>query len=165
MNCLDEYIGLDTDSGECESGLYVTELPGISTGNLEKISNPDGNAFKDCRKRAVQSFLNSFLVAMNDCWRLRDAKLAEDLICENKGILGVSLWYFVGAEIMLERQSSDRVNRFTTLSLKKIAELETYFRDKADFELREAVKLIDPNISEDNPVECAALITTVPPVI
>jgi hypothetical protein len=57
------------------------------------------------------------------------------------------LWYAIGAETMIERQGSDRLNRFTTIDRKKAFELQKFFEDRYDYELNNAVKSIDPNRS------------------
>lgn len=51
----------------------------------------------------------------------------DRVVCNNKELFTTALWYLLGAELMTERIFSDRVNRFTSVDLKKAHELKTYF--------------------------------------
>lgn len=51
----------------------------------------------------------------------------EGLVCVNKDLFSTALWYLLGAEMMVERINSPRINQFTTVDLKKAKELQEYF--------------------------------------
>jgi len=151
MNCLKDYIGISPSVGVVESNLYLTDLAGITLNNLEKIAEqkPEQEdfkaVFKDCEKRALMSFVGSFTASINECYHICDIDIINCLICENKKILGGALWYLIGAEYMIERIGSDRLNRFTTIDRKKAKEFQDFFAEKFAFELQNAVRSIDPN--------------------
>ena len=58
------------------------------------------------------------------------------LICNNKDLLTSSLLYCLGAEAMIYRQASDRLNKFTTIDAEKAAKLQEYFSQEFENELR-----------------------------
>ena len=178
LDCLKGLIGLSREVATSESGLYVVTLPGISLFNITKIADkteqintanePDPIVvFDECEDRAIGTFRNAFISAMSDCWHLADIDVAECLICENKKRLATALWWFVGHELMVERVSSDRLNRFTTIDRKKAAELRDDMFKRAEFELTNVTKGIDPNKSEcsEEPIRCSNIITKVLPII
>ena len=178
LSCLQNLIGLSSEVATSDSGLYVVELPGISLKNITKIADkhehvdalnePDPIAvFKDCEKRAIGRFRNAFIAAMSDCWHLNDLDVAECLICEHKFRLATSLWWYIGHELMVERVSSDRLNRFTTIDFEKAEELREEMFKTAEYELVNLVKGIDPNKSTcaKKLVRPANIITKVLPVI
>jgi hypothetical protein len=169
VNCLTGYIGISPAVGEVESNLYLTELSGITLNNLEGIAEkqkeqPNFEAvFHDCEKRAVLSFKASFTARINDCYHICDSGLVECLVCENRERLAPALWYAIGAEVMIERQGSDRLNRFTTIDRKKAGDLQSFFEERYAYELNNAVKSINPNesacVEPDVEVEHKALVT------
>jgi hypothetical protein len=153
MLCLKGYIGISPAVGEVESGLYLTELSGITLNNLEKIAEKQDEqtdyeaVFADCEKRAILSFKAAVMARINDCYHICDSALVECLICEERERLAPALWYAIGAETMIERQGSDRLNRFTTIDRKKAVDLQRFFEERYDYELNNAVKSINPNAS------------------
>jgi hypothetical protein len=66
-------------------------------------------------------------------------------VCAHRERLAPALWYAIGAEAMIERQGSERLNRFTTLDRKRAGELQRFFEERYDYELNNAVKSINPN--------------------
>jgi hypothetical protein len=176
LDCLKGMIGLSAQVATVPSGLYVVTLPGISLFNITKIAdrteqinaqnNPDPQVvFDECEQRAILSFRNAFIAAMSKCWHLNDLDVAECLICENKDRLITSLWWWVGHEVLNERVSSNRLNRFTTIDREKAIELRAEYYERANVELENLVKGIDPNSSncvpDDEPVRCSNTVTTV----
>jgi len=177
-DCLQNLIGLSPAVTTSESDLYVVTLPGISLFNITKIADkteqingsnePDPVVvYQECEQRAILTFRNAFIGAMSDCWHLNDLDVAECLICEYKRRLATALWWFIGHEIMVERVSSDRLNRFTTIDRKKAAEIRDEMFERAEYELKNLVRGIDPNNSDcaDEPVQTSNIISKVLPVI
>ena len=178
LDCLKNYVGLSREVAISESDLYVVTLPGISLHNITKIADrteqtdfdkkPDPTVvFSECEDRAIGTFRNAFIGAMSDCWHLADLDVAECLICEHKRRLATALQWFIGHELMVERASSDRLNRFTTIDRKKAEELRGEMFQRAEYELKNVAKGIDPNKSDcaEEPVPCANIITKVLPII
>ncbi|MDR1595288.1 MAG: hypothetical protein LBS43_12530 [Prevotellaceae bacterium] len=168
MDCLKGYIGISPTVGEVESNLYLTELSGITIDNLDKIAvSPEQPSFEavfhDCEKRAILSFKGAFTARINECFHICDSALIECLICEFRERLAPALWYAIGAEAMIERQGSDRLNRFTTIDRKKAGDLQKFFEERYEYELTNAVKSINPNhsacVAPDEEIEDRPLIT------
>lgn len=57
------------------------------------------------------------------------------LICNNKQLFTTAVWYLLGAEIALEVQYSNRLNRYTTIDKDKAVELEKYCMSEFNNEL------------------------------
>lgn len=75
------------------------------------------------------------------------------LICDNKDLFTNALWYLLGAELAIEVQFSNRLNRYTTIDIEKAKELETYFMSEFENEL--AIVLDGVSIStSDCCIEC-----------
>jgi len=173
LECLKGLIGLSAQVATCDSGLYVVDLPGISLSNIEKIADRKSGedvdpsvVFEQCERRALLSFRNAFIASMCDCWSI-DLDIAECLLCEYKSRLATALWWFVGYEILVERVSSDRLNRYTTMDRKKASELSAVFLERAETELKNLVRGLDPNKSScvEEHMHCAEFITKVTPII
>lgn len=54
----------------------------------------------------------------------------EKFILENIGLFDVALWYRIGVELMKERITSDRFNRWTTLTSERALELMKIYMDE-----------------------------------
>ena len=174
MNCLIGYIGLSPSVGVVESTLYLTGLQGITLNNLNKIAGKGQDdeldaegVFTECEKRAILSFRSAFTAEINECYHISDIDIIECLMCENKKKLAVALWYYIGAEVMIERQGSDRLNRFTTIDKKKAGDLQEFFERRGLFELQTAVRGLDVENSDciTRCVEYNETIKTVEPVL
>lgn len=152
MKCLFGYIGFDS-SVEAESGLYLTALPGITSDLLDGIremSQTKVNALSDIEKRSLLRFRTLFLNELNKCWNISDIDKAECLICANKPLLSVSLWYLMGAEMMAETIGSERTNRYTTVDMDKAESLRNEYMDVFFSELHTAVSGIDVSVCVEN---------------
>lgn len=66
----------------------------------------------------------------------------NNLACTNRSIMALPLWYLCGAEMMMERITSNRVN-FWTMDKKQAEELKAYF----DVSAENALKLVYNGIS------------------
>lgn len=80
------------------------------------------------------------------------------LICNNKQLFAIALQYFLGAELMVERQHSPRINKWTTVDLDKAKELEQRFLTDAENLLQQAIDGIDMDLS-DCCFECNSQVT------
>lgn len=54
----------------------------------------------------------------------------DEILCSNKEKFTECLWYLLGIELMTERLYSDRLNRYTTIDLKRAADLRTEFETR-----------------------------------
>lgn len=184
MDCLIGYIGLSSRIATCPSqqregevganmalsGLYVDTLPDISLELTEKTPEIDEEIielWQLVEKRGILKFRTLFISEVNRCHHVTDVKLAECLICDNKELLATSLWYLLGAELLLENLGSPRINRYTTLDRDKNKELRAELMDVFTHELSVAVAGIDVHNSsciESDVVE-NNLITTHAPIM
>lgn len=165
------YIGLFSGASvEAESGLYVDALPDITTSVLEDISRNgenEENAWSRIEDRAILKFRTLFIAAVNKCHKLSDIKVCECMIVSNKEILATSLWYLLGAEVMLTRRASSRINA-ATIDRNKPKELREYFEAQFEKELSTAVASIDIHASDcidENVVEPRLLVTFSTPIL
>jgi hypothetical protein len=154
MDALKGVIGIKEGTGE-QASLYVCALPGISFDNLSKIADADqtdiAGIWKDVEPRALRRFRTAFVAFMNNRYHICTPSVMDCLIEEHKELLIVALWYLCGAELMVERVNSDRLNRFTTIDRKKATELRDYFFEEFDIEIKQAVSSINPNTSSCMP--------------
>ena len=82
----------------------------------------------------------------------------DNLVCDNKDVFKVALWYLLGHELMNERIYTPRLNRFTTIDLDKAKALRDEFKNEYEKELMNAIQGIKLN-TNDCCLECDAQIT------
>jgi hypothetical protein len=171
MECLQGYVGVTPDlcsqpteltaeeviAAEDEtietSGLFITELPGISLESIEKLATPEQKTFMgvwaNVEKRALLKFRSAVLAELNKCYCISDVTVIDCIVCNNKTLFATALWYMLGSELCFERLFSNSINRFTTIDKKAAGEMRDTFLVDFQTELENAVKGIDV---EDN--EC-----------
>lgn len=171
MEFLRGFIGLSSHDGvEVESGLYVDSLPGISSEVITRVADDrDGGdtLWSKIEWRALLKFRTLFISEVNKAHKVHNQSICECLIRENRLLLATSLWYLMGAEVMVERITSSRVN-VATINKNTPRELKEMFEDSFRKELAEAVLTIDVHASEcfaDGCPEPAGLITNHIPII
>jgi hypothetical protein len=54
----------------------------------------------------------------------------DSILCANKKIFTTVLWYLLGVELLTERIYSDRLNRYTTIDLKRATDLRKELEEK-----------------------------------
>ncbi|MDR2085754.1 MAG: hypothetical protein LBP72_01110 [Dysgonamonadaceae bacterium] len=174
LDCLTGYIGLASVVGTAESGLYLDALPGINLFNVLKIAdssqkNPNGEysvekVFSDVQQRTILKFRTLFITEFNRCFKFYKRNGIDCLVCENRELLAVALWYLMGAEMSEECLRSDRINRYTTVDRQKIKEQKEGFLDAFYTEISAAIAGIDLEGSEcfthDAP-ECGGIIQVI----
>ena len=152
LDCLIGYIGLAGSVGEVESGLYLDELSDINLSNTNKIADGEQvdymKVFRDVERRSILKFRTFFIGELNRCFNVYRREAIDCLICENKELLAVSLWYLMGVEMLQERLGSNRINRFTTTDRSKTKELQDNFLNEFRRQLSTAVAGIDMEGSE-----------------
>ena len=152
LDCLIGYIGLRSDVGGANSGLYLDALPDINIINTQKLTDVDQDSadavFSVVEKRAILKFRTLFIAEFNKCHRLFDRSIVDCIICENKELLAESLWYLMGAEMLQERLGSNRINRHTAVDRKNTKEQKQDFENYFYKQLETAVLGIDLNGSD-----------------
>ena len=170
LNELKGYIGLISGGDTtAPSGLYVDALPDISLQVLEDITHEDKyDAWGKIEDRALLKFRTLFIGEVNKCHKITNIEICECLISSNKEVLATALWYLLGAEVLLTRQTSSRINA-ATIDRNKPKELRAYFEEQFKQELATAVASIDIHasacISTEDCVEHRELITFQTPVL
>lgn len=156
MDFLKGYIGLSSKLGvEAESGLYVDALPDISLSTIDNIAGCDETAnskWDEIERRTLLKFRTLFINEVNKCHQIHNIDICECLIRENKSALATALWYLLGAEVMLERTTSARIN-VTTIDRDKPRKIREYFESQFKEELSVAVNTIDVHASSCFPPE------------
>ncbi len=67
----------------------------------------------------------------------------EALMCVNRTLFSTAVWYLMGAETMIERIFSDRINKWTTIDKKKAQDLYDYYLSEQEKEVAQVVDGID----------------------
>ncbi len=151
MESLYGYIGLSSRIADADAGLYVDALPDISIQIVTKITEQDediNELWEVIEKRSILKFRTLFLNALNKCYAVKSIETAECLIEENKEVLATALWFFMGAEVMFERMSTSRLNRYTTIEKGKARELREAYMEVFNDELTAGVNSIDIHESD-----------------
>lgn len=171
LNELKGYVGLRSNGDiEAGSGLYVDALPDINLSIIERITTNEEDSCETWSRiedRALLKFRTLFIREVNKCHKVHDISICECLIIENKEVLATALWYLFGAEIMITRKESSRINA-ATIDRSKNDELRSYFEDQFQKELEVAVNSIDIHSSPcftDGKPESNAIVTIVPPIL
>jgi hypothetical protein len=173
MDCLKGYIGIQgcgapapeipdpLPAGETESdyfsGLYINQLPGVNLEVIESIADAEQENFlgvwTDVENRALKKFALAVKAELNKCYRITDSTEVSCLTCEAKVNFAVALWYFLGVELMIERTSSVRLNRFTTIDRDQAEKLKADFYAEFQSSLSDAVSTLNP--CDSDCVDCA----------
>lgn len=171
MDFLKGFIGLSSQDGvEAESGLYVDSLPGVSSEVIARVKDDRDEIdtlWDKIEWRALLKFRTLFTAELNKTHKVHDQAICECLIRENRILLATSLWYLMGAEVMVERITSNRVN-VATINKNTPRELKDMLEDSFRKELSEAVLNIDVHASDCFDNDCpepAGLITCHIPII
>lgn len=148
MECLIDYIGIrGCGNNTPESGLYINSLPGISLESIDKIADAEQITYKgvwsEVQIEASQRFYLDFINEITKCYKLTPYCDYEEIICQNKRILGNAWRYLLGNQLMLFRIYTTRLNRFTTVDLEQAKELRDHYQVEYEKALAQAVKLCD----------------------
>lgn len=157
MYCLENYIGLKVCGNETsDSGQFINSLPGVSLESIDKIAEPEQITYRgvwnDVQTEAWSRFYVDVINELSKCYSLQPYCDYENLICENKAKLITAWKYLLGNQLMLFRLYSPRLNRFTTIDLKKAAELRDYYQVEYEQALTLAAKIM--NVSSCECMKC-----------
>lgn len=169
MDCLKGYIGISGCGAPASpavpnplpagktaedyfSGLYINQLPGVNLEVIESIADDEQETYlgvwADVETRSLKKFALAVKAEMNKCYRITDSSVVACIVCEQKDLFAVALWYFLGVELMIERTSSTRLNRFTTIDVDAADKLKADFYAEFQAALTDAVGSIDPCASD-----------------
>lgn len=155
MDCLQGFIGIlgcgasaPSEEEGAFSGLYINQLPGVSLEVIESIADAEQETYltvwADVEKRALKKFALAVKAQLNKCYRITDSTAVSCLVCATKDSFAVALWYFLGVELMIERTSSTRLNRFTTIDRDQAEKLKSEFYAEFTASLSDAVGSLNP---------------------
>lgn len=160
MECLRNYIGIvgcgapmppvieeGEEPEDLFSGLYINQLPGISLRSIEKLADEEQENYlgvwNDVQTRAILKFGIAFRGRMYTSYKVSKVDAITCLVCNNKSNFSVALWYLMGVELMIERTSTDRLNRYTTIDLDKAEKLKADFYTEYQACFNDAVNSLD----------------------
>lgn len=162
LECLTGFIGLRDCDAETEpgSGLFINDLPGISSEVLQTITEAEEETYKttwdNIERATILSFRSQLMAQVNKCFQINKMETVECLACENKDLLSISLWYLMGQQVMLWALYNWNNSRFSTVDKKSVEEITAYYSSQFDIEISSAVKGIDITCSAcvNNEKEC-----------
>lgn len=157
LDCLMDYIGLSDCNvhGVYEqpaSGIYLNSLPGISIESIDKIANSEQITYKgvwnSLQRSAAAQFRIDVTAELSRCFKLsKDCDYAT-LICDNLEILSQAWKYCLAVWLMHYRINSDRLNKYTTVTIQQAHDLRDFFQTEYDVSLKQAVALVDTTSCE-----------------
>ncbi len=153
MECLVNRIGIKGCGAPTEGvQLYINHLPGISIENIDALADDEQETFlglwDDVVLRTMKKFEILVKAKLNQCYKITDKTVVNCLICEKKELFDVALWYLHGTEMMIERTSTDVMNRYTTIDLEKAEKLKEEFYAEFSAALNDAIQGISPADSD-----------------
>lgn len=162
FECLRGFIGLRSCSAAEEpgSGLYINDLPGISSEVLQTITEAEEETYKitwsKIEDAAILSFRSQLMAQVNKCFQINKMATVECLACENRELLSPALWYLLGNQVMIWALYNWNNSRFSTVDQKSVEEIKDYYFSQFENELALAVQGIDIKGSEcvDNEKNC-----------
>lgn len=161
LECFTGFIGiLGCNAQTPGSGLYINSLPGVTLEMVDKIADSEQITYKgvwaEVEQRGILRFRTALMAKLNECYQINERTTVECIACENKDLLATSLWFLLGAELMIERIYSNRINRYTTIDKEQAEELRDHFTVEYEKELALAVQGINVEESDciNNEVDC-----------
>jgi hypothetical protein len=133
------------DATEVEgTNLYIP--PTLSSYCMSCVNWIYGFSFCDAYVRGAQSIVQvdpTVLAFTNQSYGL-SAKFSvgctyDGLAANNRYLFANALWYLMGAEILVERLSSDRINRYTTIDRDQATENLSYMQEQYKINLEQAL--------------------------
>lgn len=152
LTCWIDYIGLNNCVGvygTSPSGHYINSLPGLTWDNIDNIADTEQRTWEgvwaDVQQTAIARFYTDALTAIGSCFQLSKDCVYEDILCDEDNMVKLTnAWkYLLGAQIMIERMYSPRLNRYTTVDREQAKELLDHYQVEYETYLKQAVKLLD----------------------
>lgn len=159
LECYIDYVGFKTCIGSVyetsPSGLYLTQLPGLTFENVDKIADEFQRTWKgvydDVQKMSLPKFYRDLINQLNSCYSLtKDCDYENDIFCndDNMVVLSNAWLYLLGIGIMQERIYSPRLNRYTTIDKKDAIELKDLYQVEYEKALTDGVKALNTDACE-----------------
>jgi len=166
MDCLNNRIGIrgcDAPSSAASATgvtpvvealpiLFINDLPGCPLLKIDSLADDDAETYLDVwdkiALRAMKKFEILVKAQLNKCYKLTDKTVVACIVCENRDLFDVALWYLHGTELMIEITSSDTLSRYTTIDLPKAESLKTDFYTEFQAAIEDAVNCINPADSD-----------------
>lgn len=161
MECLENIIGVIGCGvpADDDNQLFINQLPGVTVQNMDALA--DGgeqetfiDVWADVKLRAMKKFEIQVKAKINKCYKIVDKTIITCLVCANKDLFAVALWYLLGTELMIERTSTDSLNRWTTIDLVKADQLKADFYTEYLAALDDAVNSFKPEDTDCFGDEC-----------
>jgi len=153
INCFLNYVGLaycEMGAGFYDapiSGRYLNKLPGISIEIMDNVADAEQTTFMglwdDIQSTTIPKFRLDIIEEINKCYQFECDCVYDDLICENVEQLGLAWEYKLAQTLMVFIQTSDRVNRWTTVDAARAKTLYEYYGNEYALALKQAVKCLD----------------------
>jgi hypothetical protein len=169
MDCLIDYIKIEgttypPDTGGLYSGLYINKDLPINLKQIDKIADEEQGTFlvvwSEVQKRGVKKFVNRVKAGYKELFNI--CFLDDEWFCDNKAYLALPLLYYLGTELMIERQYSDRINRYTTIERARARELREEFQGEFYTQLKDALELIGCVAGNDENGEIFTFVEVLP---
>jgi hypothetical protein len=130
------------------TNLYIPQT--VITGCMSCVNWIYGFSFCEAYVRGAQTVVKTdptILGFTNQSYGL-SAKFSvgctyDGLAANNRALFANALWYLIGAEILVERLSSDRINRYTTIDREQAQENLAYMQEQYKINLEQALEGIN----------------------
>lgn len=155
MNCFINHIGLSLCSGAYESpasGIYINSLPGLSIESLDKIADQEQinylGVWDDVQTNALAQFRLDLLSEVKKCYQLDNTCDLDEMFCDNIDDLTMAWKYLLGVWVLMFRINSNRLNRYTTLTIDQAKELMAFYQVKYEQAIAQGVQVMDTSSCE-----------------
>ena len=152
-DCLKDFIVIKSDSvTSSPSGLFINvDLP-ITLDMMQKIKEADqadlAAMWSEIQDRALKKFAIRVKLGYRELFGM--FRLPDDWFDTNKDNLAVPLLYYLGSELMVERIFSTRINRYTTIDVKKAQDLKALFDQEFPVQLKAALEIINVDLRQES---------------
>lgn len=150
MVCFIDYIGLSLCAGAYDapaSGIYINSLPGLNIESIEKVADQEQvnylGVWDDAQNNALQQFRLDIMTEIQKCYQIDTGCDYDTMICNNIEVFTQSWKYLLGVWLLLFRINSNRLNKFTTVTIDQAKELKDYYQAEYEKFLSQAVKVMD----------------------
>lgn len=151
LACLFDYIGIercdDPETVEPGSGLFISDLPGMTNAVIQAITDPEDETYivtwKKIQNRAILTFRTHLLSELNKCLQINKMDTIECLACENKELFALALQNLLGSFTMIQALYNWNLSRYSTTDKKAVEDMKDYYFSQFQTELATAVQGID----------------------
>jgi hypothetical protein len=150
MDCFINYIGLSLCAGAYDapaSGIYINSLPGLNIESIDKIADQEQvnyvGVWADVQNNALTQLRLDIMTEIQKCYQVNNDCDYDAMICDNIEVFTQSWKYLLGVWILLYRINSNRLNRFTTVTIDQAKELKDHYQVEYEKFLSQAVKVMD----------------------